>query len=266
MWSRAIPIAALAAVAAAVAWKATPGQPEAPEHVTHSPDIGDRFHDGTPEFLRLDSEADRRAFRHWITFLAESQYYRQPNRLPREINDCAALIRFAYREALREHNGAWASELDLDAAPAEASIGRFTYPKTPLGAGLFRVWPGEFVAANLADGAFAQFADAKTLQQFNMYRVSRDIHLAQPGDVLFYRQIEQNMPFHAMLFVGRSNFEPAPAKWIVYHTGPLGGGPGEIRRPTVEELLRHPSPRWRPNVGNGNFLGVYRWNILREAM
>jgi uncharacterized protein YfaT (DUF1175 family) len=51
----------------------------------------------------------------------------------------------------------------------------------------------------------------------------------------------------------------------VYHTGLLGGGPGEIRRPTVEELLRHPSPRWRPNVGNGNFLGVYRWNILRES-
>jgi uncharacterized protein YfaT (DUF1175 family) len=101
-------------------------------------DLTDRSGDGTPEFLRLDGEADRRAFRHWFTFLAESQYYRQPGRLPREINDCAALIRFAYRQALREHDGAWASELDLDAAPNHASVEKFIYPRTALGAGLFR--------------------------------------------------------------------------------------------------------------------------------
>jgi len=227
-------------------------------------DLSDRSGDGTPGFLRLDEEADRRAFRHWFTFLAESQCYRQPGRLPREINDCAALIRFAYRQALREHDGAWASELDLDAVPNRASVLKFTYPRTPLGAGLFRVRPGPFIAANLTDGAFAQFADAQTLQHWNTYRVTRDIRLAQPGDLLFYRQLEQNLPFHAMLYVGRSHFETSEANWIVYHTGPLGSGPGEIRRPTVEELLRHPSPRWRPNVGNGNFLGVYRWNILRD--
>ena len=71
------------------------------------------------------------------------------------------------------------------------------------------------------------------------------------------------MPFHAMIYLGRGSFEPSPAKWIVYHTGPISGQKGEIRRPSVDELLRHPSPRWRPAVGNGNFLGVYRWNILR---
>jgi len=30
----------------------------------------------------------------------------------------------------------------------------------------------------------------------------------------------------------------------------------------VEELLRHPSPQWRPQIGNPNFLGIFRWNIL----
>jgi uncharacterized protein YfaT (DUF1175 family) len=228
-----------------------------------SPDYSDQFDDGTPGFLRLDSEEDRRAFRHWFTFLAETQYYRPPTRLPREITDCAALLRFAYREALRDHNGAWASELDLDSVPSEASVRKFTYPRTPLGAALFRVRPGPFVLPNLTDGAFAQFADASTLQRFNTYLVTRDIRRAQPGDLLFYRQLEQNLPFHAMLYLGRGNFEPS-GNWIVYHTGPLAGGPGEIRRPTVAELLRHPSPRWRPNVGNGAFLGVYRWNILRD--
>src|SRR5262249_17501636 len=93
----------------------------------------DLFGDGPPDFLRLDGESDRRAFRHWLTFLAESQYYRQPGRLPREINDCAALIRFAYRQALREHDGAWASELDLDAVPNQISVQKFAYPRTPLG-------------------------------------------------------------------------------------------------------------------------------------
>jgi hypothetical protein len=253
-------IVAMAAIICSAACKQSPREPLS----THaeSPDYSDQFDDGTPAFLRLDREEDRRAFRRWFTFLAESQYYRQPKRLSREINDCAALIRFAYREALREHDGAWASELDLDAVPSEASVRKFTYPRTPLGAGLFRVRPGPFTASNTSDGAYAQFADAHTLQQFNTHFVTRDIRLAQPGDLLFYRQLEQDLPFHAMLYLGRGNFEES-GNWIVYHTGPLGGGHGEIRRPTVEELLRHPSPRWRPNVGNGNFLGVYRWNILR---
>jgi uncharacterized protein len=257
VWSRA----ALVAIVALASCKRSPREPL--PVAAGSPDYSDQFDDGTPGFLRLDSEEDRRAFRHWFTFLAESQYFRQPARLPREITDCAALLRFAYREALRDHNGAWASELDLDTVPSEASVRKFTYPRTPLGAGLFRIRPGPFVPSNLTDGAFAQFADASTLQRFNTHLVTRDIRRAQPGDLLFYRQLEQNLPFHAMLYLGRGNFEPS-GNWIVYHTGPLGGGPGEIRRPTVAELLRHPSPRWRPNVGNGAFLGVYRWNILRD--
>jgi hypothetical protein len=33
----------------------------------------------------------------------------------------------------------------------------------------------------------------------------------------------------------------------------------------LSALLQHPNARWRPETGNPNFLGVYRWNILREA-
>jgi uncharacterized protein YfaT (DUF1175 family) len=32
----------------------------------------------------------------------------------------------------------------------------------------------------------------------------------------------------------------------------------------LADLLHHPDPRWRPEPSNPNFLGVYRWNILRE--
>jgi hypothetical protein len=31
----------------------------------------------------------------------------------------------------------------------------------------------------------------------------------------------------------------------------------------MAELLDHPDARWRPINSNPNFLGVYRWNILR---
>ena len=235
----------------------------APPHDPAS--LTDTAGDGTPDLLRLDSPADRRAFRRWFTFLAELQYYRDPARVPREILDCAALVRFAYREALKKHDGAWASALDLDTVPAESSVQKYVYPATPLGANLFRIKPGRFLPMDLARGAFAQFADANNLRRFNAHFLTRDIHDAQPGDLLFYNQLEQNQPFHVMIFLGRSQLEPGAESRIVYHTGPIGTGPGEIRRPSVQELLRHPSPRWRPKSGNANFLGVYRWNILRDS-
>lgn len=228
-------------------------------------DASDRSGDGTPDFLRLDTEADQQAFRHWFTFLAEAQFYRSPDQLASEINDCAALLRFAYREALREHDGTWATELDLPTLPGAPAVEKYHYPFTPLGAGLFRVAPGSFRPQDVGNGAFAQFADARTLQRLNTHFISRDIRRAQPGDLLFFRQLEQEQPFHAMVFLGPSQFEPGPQAWLLYHTGPLAGGPGEIRRVTVAELLRHPSPRWRPLPANPNFLGVYRWNILRAG-
>jgi hypothetical protein len=226
--------------------------------------VSDRFGDGTPDFLRLDS-ADTDAFRRWFTFLAEAQFFRPREELPVEIDDCGALLRFAYREALREHTSEWASALRLEGLPPGAPVSKYAYPYTPLGASLFRVRPGRFRETDLRSGAFAQFADAETLRQLNTHFVSRHLRDARPGDLLLFRQLEQNLPYHAMIYLGQSQFEDSPEPFLVYHTGPLEGGPGEIRRPSVEELLRHPSPRWRPQPGNPNFLGIYRWNILREA-
>jgi len=73
-----------------------------------------------------------------------------------------------------------------------------------------------------------------------------------------------------MIFVGRSqwtrsqNGSDDPDDLVVYHTGPIDKRPGEMRLLRLSELLRHPSPRWRPVEGNNNFLGVYRWKILGE--
>jgi len=229
-----------------------------------TPDLSDADADGAPDVLRLDDPADRSAFARWFTFLAESRYFSAAP-LP-EVNDCAALLRFAYREALRGHDSAWAASLRLAAAPALPGIAKYHYPYTLLDAALFRVTPGPFTPADLSNGAFAQFADAETLMRRNTWLVTRDIHRAGPGDLLFFRQLEQNLPFHAMIYLGPSQFEPDPIPRLVYHTGPLNDGPGEVRRPTLDELLHHPSPRWRPQIGNPNFLGVFRWNILRDTL
>jgi len=224
--------------------------------------VTDAIGDGTPDFLRLHDDADRAAFRRWFTLLAESQYYRGKN-LPVEIDDCAALLRFSYREALRQHDAAWAQAMTLPVPASAVDVQQYQYPYTPLDASLFRVRGGGFAAGDLHDGTFAQFADVETIRRYNAFFVGRDVSRARPGDLLFFRQDSQTMPFHAMIFLGRSQIDRGDDRFIIYHTGPSGKSRGEIRRWTVAELLNYPEARWRPIASNPAFLGVYRWNILR---
>lgn len=240
-----------------------------PNPLKSDPLKNDRLQDGTPNFLRLDSASDREAFRNWFTGIAEYQALRPVQELPAEIIDCAALLRYSYRGALHAHSEFWLEENKLGALAYLPSVKKYSYPHTLLGAALFRVKPGGSFGDQTEDPrqAFAEFADAKTLLQFNSYRVSRDVRLAQPGDLLFYRQLEQNSPYHSMVFVGKSHWanDGQHEAILVYHTGPIGKAPGEMRRVRLSQLMQHPSPRWRPVPGNSNFLGVYRWNILKEA-
>jgi uncharacterized protein len=234
--------------------------------VTFLFDPSDTYADGTPDFLRLHTTQDREAFRAWFTTIAEHQAD-QPTQLSPEINDCAALLRYAYREALHLHDETWLSSHTLQSAAP--SIRQYAYPQTPLGANLFRIRPGPFLPADLNNGTFAQFADAQTLMQHSTYLVGRDLRLARPGDLIFYRQLDQDSPydvpgtpryhspFHSMIFCGE--------KGVVYHTGPMKRSKGEMRRLLLSDLLHHPDARWRPLKENENFLGVYRWNILREG-
>lgn len=224
------------------------------------PDNQDSFSDGTPDFLRLHTAADRAAFRAWFTAFADNAAALAPAQLPKEIGDCAALLRWCYRNALHAHDEPWLATVPAGIVlPPSASVQQYAYPDTPLGAALFRTREGPFQPADTANGAFAQFADARTLWQHNTYFISRDIHAGRPGDLLFFRQLEQNSPYHSMILTGRG------PEWVVYHTGPIGNGPGEVRRVALNDLLNHPDTRWRPISGNSNFLGVYRWNILRES-
>ena len=243
---RMLPVAAQAA------------QARAPRMRPAAFDWSDRYGDGTPDFVRLTDPADQAAFRRWFTLIAEYQAARPQVGAPAEITDCASLLRYSYREALKRHDEIWFEASGIEVAAPPGEIRAWNYPHSPLGTALFRVKPGAFSAEDLSDGAFAQFADAKTLVERNAYFVSRDVRAAEPGDLLFYRQFGQSSPWHSMI-VTRSG----AAAEVVYDTGPDHGRPGEIRRVLLSELLDHPQPQWRPTPGNPNFLGVYRWNILR---
>ena len=144
--------------------------------------------------------------------------------MPAEIDDCAALLRFAYREALHAHDESW-----LSSHPAEAplpSIRQYVYPQTPLGANLFRVRPGPFHPEDINNGSFAQFADAQTLMERNTYLIGRDLRLARPGDLIFYRQLDQDSPydvpgathyhspFHSMIVCGEKTSSITPGPFI----------------------------------------------------
>jgi uncharacterized protein YfaT (DUF1175 family) len=235
-----------------------------PLHATADPSFSDSFSDGTPDFLRLRAPEDRNAFRRWFTSIADFQAVRPRADLPPEIVDCASLLRYSYREALRRHDAAWFASTGIELMAPPGEIHAWHYPSTPLGLALFRVAPGPFEPADLTNGAFAQFADARTLVERNAFLVSRDVRAALPGDLLFFRQFGQSSPWHSMI-VTRIATRIAAAPAVVYHTGPDHGRPGELRRVLLSELLDHPQPQWRPIPANPNFLGVYRWNILRGS-
>lgn len=227
--------------------------------ISFVPDYKDSFRDGTPDFLRLHSEEDHQAFRSWFIAVAETEADLPASQVPVEIDDCAALLRYCYREALRKHNEAWLQlQPDPDRFAGLSSLVQYSFPETPLGPALFRVRPGPFQSQDLRDGAFAQFADAKSLMLYNTHLVSRDIRTARPGDLIFFLQLEQNSPYHSMVVTGNGD-------WVVYHTGPIRRARGEMRRVAMQDLLHHRDTRWRPIPENSNFLGVFRWNILRDG-
>lgn len=193
---------------------------------------------------RLEDPAEGEAFRLWFTFLAEAQYYMDPAERNREVRDCSSLVRYAFREALAVRGPEWRRRNPLPAIPALPAAPARTGP-------LFETPEG-----------LRHFADAKTLMRLNCARLGEDLNRARKGDLLFFEQPGEGENFHVMVYLGPSQFEPGGERYVVYHTGPVGRHPGEVRRLTLDELRKHPQPRWRPVSGNATFRGLYRWKML----
>jgi uncharacterized protein YfaT (DUF1175 family) len=193
--------------------------------------------------------ADRAAFVRWFVLVADAQFERPAA----EVTDCAALVRFAFREALRPHSPEWARRTGLTFVPRYPDVRSGPAPG-PQGWPLFRVSAG-------ATPRYAEFADARTLVRHNMRALGRDAAAARPGDVLYFHRRGAAQPDHLMVMVGSSPFDSGD-DWVVYHTGPDGQSPGEVRKVRLRDLQRHPSPVWRPLAGNAAFVGVFRWSLL----
>ena len=218
--------------------------------------------DGIPDQEELRSYVDRESFRKWFTTIAEEQFYDASREWNAEQRDCAGLVRFAWREALRAHDRAWFLRMGEAYEPVASDVRAYTLERSPVGEKLFRTSAGSFDTSNLSDGTFSEFADARTLRDYNTRFVSRDAARAEPGDLLFFHQPwVQKYPYHVMLFIGRSRAD-AGADWVVYHTGSSARDAGEVRLARLSVLARHPDPRWRPVAANRNFLGFYRLKIL----
>jgi uncharacterized protein YfaT (DUF1175 family) len=228
------------------------------------PRWGDSDSDGIPDSLELHAFGDRESFRKWFTSIAEAQFYQPSREWNEDQRDCAGLVRFAWREALRAHDRAWLLRMGEGYDPVAPDVRAYTLERSPAGEKLFRTASGSFDESNLADGTFSEFADARTLKEFNSRFVNRDARQAKPGDLVFFHQPwVHRYPYHVMVFLGRARTDSEGADdWVVYHTGSTPRDAGEVRKVRLSVLARHPDPRWRPVVGNKNFLGFYRLRIL----
>jgi uncharacterized protein YfaT (DUF1175 family) len=147
--------------------------------------------------------------------------------------DCAGLVRFAVNEAFR--TTAWRRASGMGGPlPPEVALTATQRPLRTAGA-----WPTAGWRIRGGAGAGAE----KTI-------VSRDLNAAQPGDLLFFDQGDDQ---HLMVWTGR---------YIAYHTGTSRDRDDGLRAVSVRDLMAWRDTRWQPVVSNPNFLGVYRLRFL----
>jgi uncharacterized protein YfaT (DUF1175 family) len=224
----------------------------------------DSDNDGVPDVAELRSFQDRDSFRRWFTAIAEIQFYQLSDQWNAEQRDCAGLVRFAMREALRRHDRSWFQKMGKGYETVAPDVTGFDLDRNPLGEKIFRTDFGSFHESDLRNGRFSEFADGRTLKNFNSVFVSRDRREAQPGDLLFfYQPWVQKFPYHVMVLLGSPRIASNGAQdWVVYHTGSSPTDEGTVKKVELSVLDHHPDPRWRPVESNRNFIGFYRLKIL----
>ena len=99
----------------------------------------------------------------------------------------------------------------------------------------------------------------------NTHFVARDVDRALPGDLLFYRQETDHMPFHSMIYLGPSQIRKDAGALPGLSHRPRRARPGEIRRLSTGRTAAFSGTRLAAARRQSRFLGVYRWNILRKT-
>jgi uncharacterized protein YfaT (DUF1175 family) len=182
------------------------------------------------------SPEQSRVFRAWMVRIIDTQIASGPT--PRwEHRDCAGLVRFAVAESLRVHDMSWRNA---------NGIGGRVPPDVELSSeqrGIRNRW-------QQVDGRQSAFVTALELIQENATFISKNINDAQPGDLLFFDQGDDQ---HLMVWTGR---------YVGYHTGSDSSDDNGLRAVSVPELMAWRDTRWQPVRANPNFAGVYRLRFL----
>ena len=153
--------------------------------------------------------------------------------------DCAGLVRFAVNEALSVHDAKWlrANGIGSDRQlPPELEL-------NPAQEGLRNRWVQ-------TGGAVGSYVSAIALVQHNSRFIARDLNQAQPGDLLFFDQGDEQ---HLMVWMGAR---------IAYHTGTVKPHDNGLRSVSVPQLKTWKDTRWQPALDNPNFAGVFRLAFL----
>ncbi|HZF41037.1 MAG TPA: DUF1175 family protein, partial [Blastocatellia bacterium] len=159
--------------------------------IAEGADWADSDDDGVPDAAELRSADDRDSFRRWFAYIAEMQFYKLSDAWNEDQRDCAGLVRFAWREALRGHDRTWYQSISKGGDAYEVvapDVKAYDLKGGPLGEKLFRADFGSFRRSDLTDGKFSEFADARTLKNHNATLISRDRRQARRGDLLFFYQ------------------------------------------------------------------------------
>ena len=206
------------------------------------------------EEMALLEPGDERAVRVATVNLALQQARSISPRWESKQRDCAGLVRFAYREAIRERSAKQIAQLGIPSRlylPPVSQAARAIFPSFPI------VWE----TGLLRDGTprFGDFADGETLVSYNFRQVGYDVSRAKPGDLLVYRKdAVGDEPWHLMI-VAQSHRDPL----VVYHNG-ARGAEGQVRAVRTRELFQSPDPVWIPTRENPHFLGVFEWKRFRN--
>ncbi len=160
--------------------------------------------DGLPDTAELLSEEDRAAFTGWFTAIAEAQATAVDDAWPKVHQDCAGLIRFAYREALRAHDAAWLARRKHPLSIGERDVAAFHYPDLPIIGDLpFRKVGGPFDPRLPIREQFTAAAGARTLWEHNTRLISRRLEDARAGDLLFFSvPFDTGSRMHSMILLG----------------------------------------------------------------
>ena len=184
------------------------------------------------------SQAQTRAFQAWMLRIVSAQIEQGPS--PRwQHRDCAGLVRFAVNEALTVHDAKWlrANGIGTDRQlPPELEL-------QPAQAALRNRWVQ-------TGGAVGNYVSALALVHHNSRFIARELTQAQPGDLLFFDQGDEQ---HLMVWMGSR---------IAYHTGTVTPNDNGLRSVHVQQLTTWKDTRWQPAVDNPNFAGIVRLAFL----